>query len=750
MKMSLKIARSLMFKLAIVFFSSFIFWAIIRQYEGYLVDVALNSYSLLPLRVCLYFFILLLGGIVYYVFVPLEKLNLYVSVPLYVFTILVTLFIFGFVDASLSTRIAILYISTTLPIALWKPQKKLEPRSFTTFIMAFIIVALVSLLLRMWSPNLDYNYSECWMDMAIFTNSMRVTKLPLEDPWFSGSVMPYYYGGHYGFASLSLISLLHPDYAINVVSASILLLLFLASYGFSTQFLKNKKLALLIAVFITFGVNIYPFALFVEYLGKKFILGIEDHHLLYDSTRHFTPAYLIPGTTHHVPIVDFFQKELHANYMASPFIVTYLWLLHNLKDKELKTMFLAPYLGFFIPLFTWSWPVIALLTILALGILYGMISILASLLLYSPYLKTIISGAVLGLRIIHPTDTIPPKTPIYAILTILLPFVLIAYSYMGLASRSKAHLKLSAISLFAPLPLLLTRYAAMYFLTVILIYFALRKDEDKFLRAIIFVGLLTIIVCDFVYIDDLLGGIFERFNTVFKFYETAWMLLISSLPILIFRLEERIPKKSPYIGLWKACRTIFIAVLIISVAYVPLAAYAIKNPPLAWEGLDKDAFTLDGSGVLKPNDKAVIKILRKLPRGVLVEICGFDPQGRGYIIGYEYFARISSFSGNPTIIGWQNHEYVWRGINTLPEIINRSRDVMEFYKNPTRESLIYLKEKYNIRYIVVSYLENEFIISNTSYMSIEKWKSALLETGLVREVVNTTSYAIYEVVEGPS
>jgi len=737
------------YKLAIIA-SALILWIVIKQYEIYLVDVALSSYSFLPLRVVLYFFILILGGIIYYLFVPLEKLNLYISVPFYVFTIFIVFFIFGFLDASLTSRITIFYVFTILPVVLWKQQKKLELKDFTAFLAAFIIVALVSLLLRMWSPTVEYKYSECWMDMAIFTNSMRTLRLPLEDPWFSGHYMPYYYGGHYGFATLSLVSLLNPDYAINVVSASVLVLIFLASYGFSIIFIKNRKLAILISTFITFGVNIYPFALFIKYIAKKFIFGVEDSYLFYLSTRHLTPAYLIPAATHHVPIVDFFQKELHANYMASPFIITYLWLLYNIRDKDLKSMILIPYLGFFIPLFTWSWPVMALLTFLVLGVIYGIISVLGSFLVFLPYLKTIILGGVSGVKIIYPNSQIP-STPVWAIFVIFLPFILIAYTYIALTSRSKTHLKLLAISILVPLPLLFTRYAAMYFLTIILIYFLLRKDENKFLRVVIFVGLLTIIACDFGFVDDIYGGIWERFNTIFKFYETAWIILMTSLPMLIFRLKERMPKRYPYLSVWKVCRSILFVVLIISVTYVPLAAYSIKNPPLAWDGLDKDVFTLDGSGVLMPNDKAVIKILRKLPRGVLVEMCGFDFQGnRGYIVGYNYFARISSFSGNPTIIGWQNHEYVWRGINAYLDIINRSRDVMEFYKNPTRENLIYLKEKYNVRYIVISSLESEFIISNTNYMSVEKWKSTLLETGLVKEIVNTTSYAIYEVTEGAS
>jgi uncharacterized membrane protein len=110
--------------------------------------------------------------------------------------------------------------------------------------------------------------------------------------------------------------------------------------------------------------------------------------------------------------------------------------------------------------------------------------------------------------------------------------------------------------------------------------------------------------------------------------------------------------------------------------------------------------TLDGAAFLersKPADAAAIKWLAAQPgRPVVVEAVGGD---------YQEYARVSTFSGLPTIIGWIGHQLQWR--SQLDEYDRRQEDVDSLYSRADREEVLRMLRRYRAGFVFVGSLERE-------------------------------------------
>jgi uncharacterized membrane protein len=83
---------------------------------------------------------------------------------------------------------------------------------------------------------------------------------------------------------------------------------------------------------------------------------------------------------------------------------------------------------------------------------------------------------------------------------------------------------------------------------------------------------------------------------------------------------------------------------------------------------------------------------------VIVEAVGQD---------YSLYGRISAFTGLPTIMGWQGHEYQWR-TNQLNDAIfdQRLTDVDTIYSNPDSHQVLAMMAHYHAEYLYVGALEH--------------------------------------------
>jgi YYY domain-containing protein len=193
--------------------------------------------------------------------------------------------------------------------------------------------------------------------------------------------------------------------------------------------------------------------------------------------------------------------------------------------------------------------------------------------------------------------------------------------------------------------------------------------------------------CEVVFLRDPYGGELHRMNTVFKLYFQAWVLLALAFPAFVTDLLDRSGR------VMRAATVIVLLVgITVSLCY-PMAAIYLR-----WGAR---APSLDGLAYLDrdhPSDAAAIRWLAITAHDqpVVLEASG-DP--------YSYFARASANTGLPTVLGWANHENVWRGQD--PRISERKLDVDRIYRETDVDVIRPLLARYRIAYVFIGDLERE-------------------------------------------
>ncbi len=149
---------------------------------------------------------------------------------------------------------------------------------------------------------------------------------------------------------------------------------------------------------------------------------------------------------------------------------------------------------------------------------------------------------------------------------------------------------------------------------------------------------------------------------------------------------------------WLAC----FLVLVLGALVYPVFA------PYARTGRYEQQVGLDGAQYLSrlyPGDAAAIRWINSHIKGdpVIVEATGGE---------YSDFARVSTFTGLPTVLGWAGHEVQWR-VNWLndpahaADFNRRAGDLDTIYTSPDRGLVMQLLQHYHARYLYVGALEQQ-------------------------------------------
>jgi uncharacterized membrane protein len=232
--------------------------------------------------------------------------------------------------------------------------------------------------------------------------------------------------------------------------------------------------------------------------------------------------------------------------------------------------------------------------------------------------------------------------------------------------------------------------------------FLLRSERNSsaFVLLMIALGALLIIGPEFLYLRDNFG---YRINTIFKFYYQAWIVLSLAAAygiIVLFRPFDYGPPPStgsvePPLrarrGANVAFSVLFALVLLIGLTYPALSIFNKTNnfkPPFGYTLDDFDRVQREN-----PDEAAAINWLRSAPDGVVAEAVGG---------AYSSYARISIYTGLPTVLGWGNHEGQWRDQSLQG---TREDDIKTLYTNNDWVTTQEIIDRYNIRYIFVGNLE---------------------------------------------
>ena len=159
-------------------------------------------------------------------------------------------------------------------------------------------------------------------------------------------------------------------------------------------------------------------------------------------------------------------------------------------------------------------------------------------------------------------------------------------------------------------------------------------------------GALLVLGPEFVYLRD---NFSYRINTVFKFYYQAWILLslVAAFAITVMLSELRGVTATIY-------SVLIVFVMGLGLVY-PL--FSIPSKTDYFKSKNPQQRTLDGSAYLAgmmADDYQAIQYMKQLEDGVVAEAVG---PGGGQ---YSEYARVATFTGMPTVLGWSGHEGQWR------------------------------------------------------------------------------------------
>lgn len=208
-------------------------------------------------------------------------------------------------------------------------------------------------------------------------------------------------------------------------------------------------------------------------------------------------------------------------------------------------------------------------------------------------------------------------------------------------------------------------------------------SSSSFVLLMVALGTLLILGPDFLYLRDNFG---YRINTIFKFYYQAWIVLSLAAAYGIIILLR---------NLRGAARTLFsiilAMVLFIGLTYTAIGIFSKTNnfnPPFGYTLDDFDRVQREN-----PDEAAAMLWLRSAPDGVVAEAIGGS---------YTGYARISTYTGLPTVLGWPGHESQWRDhALQLP----REQEIETLYTTNDWTATQEIIDRYDIRYIVVGNLE---------------------------------------------
>ncbi|NYT06052.1 MAG: hypothetical protein GKC04_06750 [Methanomicrobiales archaeon] len=519
---------------------------------------------------------------------------------------------------------------------------------------AMALAFAVMLEVRFFNPSISY--AEKFMDHAFLASIMRTPVVVPPDPWFAGGVLDmYYYLGHWMFGALGSAAGIASPVVFNLMLPTVAGMAAVSLYALGDLLLPRFR-------WLPVLVLALPNPAFV-WLACT---GNEPGTVMWESTR------VIGGAITEFPLFSFLWGDPHAHVTALfvqtlfIFLLAYAWTAWGgLARTERLALCgcLALALGSMPPVNTWDVLAYAPL-LLAFGALlwwkHGtehdgwMPAVLVppvAIACYLPYYLQLRSGGIAGIGLV----TAPSDPGAFLLANGF--FIGAALALWAPAVKSRPLALLPAAALAAA-----GYYAAAVAAVPAAALIVKRPEKPGELLAL--AGLVLLGAIELAYLQDGMGPLYFRMNTVFKFSLVAWMLLGTGVLATAGEWLAAQPRSAAYAE--KAGKTLAIA----------LAALLLLVPA-ALPDMDYGYGTrsLDGLCWLEtahPGDAAAIRYLRSLPDNpVIVEAVGDD---------YTYTSRISSMTGLPAVLGMAFHEQMWRGSDA--DVAKRIADVRRIYEEP--------------------------------------------------------------------
>jgi YYY domain-containing protein len=604
---------------------------------------------------------------------------------------------------------------------LWAAAGRPLPRGTTLWLWlageAVFTAAFFSwALLRSFAP--DVWATEKPMDMAFVNAVNRSESFPPHDPWLSGESLNYYYFGHYIVGLLIRTTAIDPATGFNLAVALFYALTASALFAVAASLVLARKPATLASASIA-GLGAVVVALVLGNLAGA-IEFLRDPRPLaqYDW---WSPSRVIDGTANEFPFFSFLLGDLHAHVMATPFalLAVAIGLQLALAGPRLvdagwqsgtaagELLLAALVVGSLYATNSLDVPTAFALIVGGLvlwhtrpqrtetacrAVAWFLLLVAGAFVLFVPFVVQYVPDSD-GVALVRDHD---PFTRFVADLGLIytLPLWILAGALVHRLAMPIRYFVWSVVAVLVVLVVLAPERVSGLFLVVALAAIALHAALDqrltqpeRFFWLLVTSGLALLAVGDFVYIRDAFDGTASfRFNTVFKAGYQAWFLLAIAAGCGV--LWARRWLRRPVLRAWAVGLVVLVGLLAI---YPVAGSYARTNAFSKEPTLDGDRWLAEAW----PGDAVAISWLRSHVRGAptILEAFGpdFSPDGH---------ARISTYTGLPTVIGWAGHEVQWGH-----DPGSRPDDVRLLYSTLNLERARRLLVRYGVRYVVVGSLE---------------------------------------------
>lgn len=562
-----------------------------------------------------------------------------------------------YLNSSVVISVSLILVSTPIILNFIKTRKTL----IAFFKKNWLKIIGIELLFLFYTASyLFYRYInpqvegiEKFMDQAIINSLVKALNMPPIDMWFSQTPLQYYYFGQYLFAVLIKTLNTPLDIAYNLsISVSFGLAMLMAT---ATLFLmtKSKFWAFLGSIVILLAGNL-------DYAYKT-VLQNKQNYFFAEARS------LVEFVITEFPAYSYILGDLHAHLINIPLVLMYISFLYLMfKNKTINNTFLLIsgfVLGILFMINSWDYIVYSLLTFLVF---------LAKTIKYKNFTNF----------------TYLLKIGIVSIITLLLFKINFNAPVTGIGINTK----------LTPLLPLFLMFGHFFIIGVIgcLLFLKLKVKalELKFSVFLFSFGILLILLAEIFFIKDIYftaNPPYFRANTVFKIWYQAFIVLGISSIIFVKQIANT-KKVSAYILL----------IPIITAFVFNLKYTAVSGFYYYFKGSKYDNYTLNGLQFLEKvnlkNEKEAIYFLNK---NVKTQSFILEKPGDAYTTD----SLFSVFTGNPTLVGWSNHEFGWQG--EWDKIAKTITDIDTIYTNSDTETVKNLLKKYKIEYVIIGSKETE-------------------------------------------
>ncbi len=624
----------------------------------------------------------------------------------------------------------------------WLNRKFLQ--CWRTAVNGEIITILVFLLIvfaRREDPNIDS--TEKPMD-AMILNALAVTKvIPPPDPWLHGFDINYHYGGYLLHSLPIKLSGIYTEYAYNLSIATIAAMAAAVAFVLGRTLFGRCRWTVLTVVCTLFIGNLASFTTLFSMEQYPKTLYELRYSYLWNTSRVIHDQG--QETINEYPFFSIVWGDLHPHYSNIPFFLLFLALCYALYHAFIRLSF-----GH---LLRYEWPLLATLALSfafliptnifdvpSTGIFFGALMLTGIIITTKKesinITQLVLKFSILVIPIIGYLLAAPFwfnfESPIQkdilqwsGLHTNLWEFILVFGApligslvvinvfVMDLLKRWKSEVIGFGSALFGIVFMVLwgisgnVTYALAPLLALLFWFMVLMKslEGDSTPRSInmIFAGIACALAwsaiagCEYIYLQDTYAS--KRMNTLFKFHFTAWLLFGIGLPYLAVNGLKQIKEQT---------HRVFLLVPLIAVFVVSLSAPLFTFFTLFSLPTQNRFITLDGLAFMKahfPMQYEVIDYVRKNtePTDLIAEI----PGG-----AYSLENAVSAFTGRPTLVGWVNHEGLWRGRveqtddpkqkYIRAEVHRRKQEMIDFYTTQNWEEAKQIIKKNGIQYVSYS------------------------------------------------